>query len=503
MKKIMFNEDSNHFVISRWSENIEITEQLLYDFIYQYKDTQVTDFAMCVNCQISSYPSKSKENYIDRYNCTEDIGIPVNYKNTFAKSYYDMYQKNIDMYRIWIDALREIGIRPYISFRMNDVHNLLDKTHLLKTKEIYERNDLWRAAHREANGYFDRALDFSHEEVRNKMLDYIEETLKRYRPDGIELDFTREMFLFSPGRENCEVINDMMKKIRLLTEKYPDKDNKALPINVLLCGSVCTNLNMGLDIFEWVKESLVDSMVCISRWDTTNTDCEIELWKKIAGNKILLGGGHQLLVKPFRNSEFENIILSDTDMAFGQAYANLSGGCDFVYLYNHMDLVENGLDKYVTDTSVRNSKNLTHILKNAGCLETIKKQKRRHVLTFDDSNPYWEETYMRLPISLSETAFKALRIRTGKISSEEKAYVILAFNKDLKTAEKAEIYVNSQKAKYIQRGGLDRNIINRNGYMFEIPENAVTGTHAVIEIRAENDSVLEYAEVMVLPCGME
>lgn len=495
--KLMFNEDSNHFVLTRLSDKLEITEQVLRDFIYQYKDTQVTDFAMCVNCQVSSYPSKSKESYIDRYNSTEDNGIPVNYKETFAKCYYEMYQKGIDMYRIWIDALREISIRPYVSFRMNDVHCLLEETNVLKTKKISERSDLWRKAHREANGYFDRAFDYVHEEVRKDILDYIEETLQRYRPDGIEIDFTREAFLFSPGNESREQINDLMRSVKRLAEKYPDKDNKPLPINVLLCGKLRTAFDLGFDVFTWKDEGLVDSVVTISRWDTINTDCEIELLKNILGGEIKLGGGQQLLIKPSFEREFNRPVLSDTDMAFGQAYANLCGGCDFVYVYNYMDELENGLEEFADENSLRC--NIWQVLRNIGDIETIKKQTRRHTLTFDDSVPYWEGIYTRLPIALSERSFATIRIRTGEISENERGYIVLGLSADLKRDEHAEIYVNCKKAEFAGRGGLDKHIVDRDGYMFEIPKNSVTGSHAVIEIRAENGLTLDYAEILVIP----
>ncbi len=52
-----------------------------------------------------------------------------------------------------------------------------------------------------APGYFARALDYAHPEVRDHYRALIVETLERYDVDGLELDFMREPYLFSAGKE--------------------------------------------------------------------------------------------------------------------------------------------------------------------------------------------------------------------------------------------------------------------------------------------------------------
>ena len=108
--KLMFNEDWMHFIWSRFTRDIDVTEQVIKDFIYQYKDTQITDFAMNVNGTVSTFPSKIRQSFCDKYLATQENGIKVDYKNTHAKKAYEIFvEKKLDFYQIWIDTLNEIA----------------------------------------------------------------------------------------------------------------------------------------------------------------------------------------------------------------------------------------------------------------------------------------------------------------------------------------------------------------------------------------------------------
>ena len=74
---IMLNQDSDNFLFTR-AEYLELmNESYLKSFIYQYRDTQVTDFLMCVNVHISAFPSRVKTFYGDKYLRKEEQGMSV------------------------------------------------------------------------------------------------------------------------------------------------------------------------------------------------------------------------------------------------------------------------------------------------------------------------------------------------------------------------------------------------------------------------------------------
>ena len=493
----MFNEDWIHFLWTRFENNIDVTEDVLREFIYQYKDTQVTDFAINVNGTVSSYPSKTRESFCDKFLVREENGVAVDYSDTYAKKAYEIFiEKNLDMYKIWIDTLREIGIRPWISFRMNDCHGTGDMQELRKSSYVDKHPEMWRIRHRTANGYYDKIFDYSLEETQKYMLDYIEETLTRYKPDGLELDFTREAMLFSPGyeRKGAKILNEFILKVKELAKKCVGD----IPINVLIMGSASTCLQLGLDVPYWAEAGLINSVVLLPRWETINTDYDIELWKKLLGDNVLIGGGQQLLVKSVKGaSQGQAGAISNVKMAFGQAVANLYNGCDFVYLYNYMDIVESGLFNVNHKTSIRQAENMKRILQNVGEYETAIMQERSHVLTYDDYPPFWQERNARLPLELGKGCSEAIKINIGEIRKEENAFILLGFfeKPDVKNIK---VYVNSKKAEFDGFEGLDENICKLNGYRFRIDKKTEFSGYAVIEIIVDEKAVLGYAEITIV-----
>ncbi len=493
MGGLMFNEDWIHFLMTRYEQNIDVDEAVLKEFIYQYKGTQVTDFVMNVNGTVSTYPSKTRENFCDKYMATKENGVSVNYKNTFAKKAYEIFhEKNLDMYKIWISALRQVGIKPWISIRVNDCHGNFMETDLRKSKYVSDHPELWRIRHREANEYFDRTFDFSQEQVQKNFLDYLEESLERYRPDGLELDFTREAFLFCPGYEQKGM--DIMNKIMFRVKELADKYGKNMPINILVSGNPDTCIAFGLDVAYWARQKLISSVTLISRWKTINTDYPIALWKRFLGNDILLGGGQQLLVRPSMEAKAD--IISNVNMAYGQACANLYNGCNFVYLYNYMDLVDTELKEISHPTSIRNKENLKKILKNIGDYKTASQQERSHVLTYEDFIPYWKKNVSRLPILFENNKWESIKIAVGEVGKEEKACLILGFNSKL-NPDAIKVFINCEEAEFQGYGGLDENISKLTGHIFHINKKSDVSGYYIIEIKAISGAVLGYAEIAI------
>jgi hypothetical protein len=68
MGRIIFNEDPNHFIYSRYTAGYKsITEKDCEDFILHYKDTDITDFMICVNASVTWYDCSCEKNIISQY----------------------------------------------------------------------------------------------------------------------------------------------------------------------------------------------------------------------------------------------------------------------------------------------------------------------------------------------------------------------------------------------------------------------------------------------------
>ena len=193
---LFYNEDWVHFITTRHYGGVPASVEALKEYIYSFKGTQITDFAMNVNGTVSTAESNVFETYADRYLLTEEHDDKVDYSDTFAKYAYELREKGIDMYQVWISALNEIGINPWLSIRMNDCHGSQSAHDVRKSRDVETLADMHLAHYRERECYFDKCLDYSRNEVRERMLSYIEEMLSRYDVYGLELDLMRNMHYF-------------------------------------------------------------------------------------------------------------------------------------------------------------------------------------------------------------------------------------------------------------------------------------------------------------------
>ncbi len=487
--RVLFNEDWIHFLWTRYTDGIEITETVLREFIYQYKDTAVTDFVMNVNGTVSTFPSQILESFCDKYLSKEENGFAVDYSDTYAKYAYKLFEKDqLDMYSIWLETLREIGISPWISVRMNDCHDCLENTSIRKSSQMEKHPEWWRTPYRTPD-YFGKCLNYALPEVRQMMLDYISEVLERYDVDGLELDFMREMTLFAPGHEDRTVLTEFMRcikdRIAAAEQRYAHKI--ALSVIVATDPEVC--FEAGLDIKSWTESNLVDMVCVIPRWETITTDVPVAFWKSLLG-KTLLSVGQQILVMSYRGAHWT---MSNVAMAYGQAYHSLSSGADCVYLYNYMDGLDPGLEVYCHDTAIR--RHQEQFLKDLSA-EKLATVERSFPLTFNDYLNYWSPVAYSLPLVFEEPCFRTVRICTGNLEKDDVLLQLGIRSDDVLVKDDFEVYVNGSTAEFTTPSP-DENIYPQSWYAFRA-DPATIRRQAVIELLIKKPCAVEYMEILAL-----
>ncbi len=498
---LFYNEDWIHFIWTRYCEGIDVTEDVLRDYIYSFKDTQVTDFVMNVNGTVSTAPSKILETFMDKYLIKEENGVAVDYSNTYAKTAYDIFvTKNIDMYSVWIDTLKQIGINPWISIRMNDRHGNDNVPELRKSSYVDKCPQYQVSSYRSFAGEFDACFDYSHKEVRNVVLSYIDEMLGRYDVYGLELDMTREMIFFRPGFEaqGKLIMKNLIDDIYGILDKYGKKYGHKIKLSIMVPPEPADSIERGVDILSFADK--IDNITIIGRWVTTCTDMPIELWKRLLSNTdIKLGGGQQVLISPYPKGGIPTI--TSVKAAFGQAIANLSRGCDYVYLYNYMDMaVHEGMGEWIYDDSIRNDANRPLIFNNIGEKETLLKQSRSHVITFNDFRAIPRNVHSVLPIYFNGNTpwygYTLLKFPVGEIPNDKRARLILGINNDTLKDEDFKIFINSSKCALSEITELDPHIYSNSCYAFDIKENLFETM--MVELIINKSCTVEYAEIEIL-----
>lgn len=529
--KIMFNEDAAHHFEQYGLAGKVPTPELEKEFIYQYKDSQITDYLININYKLSLGPSKSMMSYAEKYFQKTENGKPVDYTdNLFYKCFIE---NGYDVFAHWIELLREINIRPWLSFRMNDCHDSFAEQSFLLDDYFHEHKELRRVTHHQPTEYFDNCYNFEKEPVRDKMYYYIEESLERYDVDGIDLDFMREQFCFSVGGEYSgrEIMLDYIRNIRALVDKFSERRNKKIEISIRIPQDPSDAFYQGFDAVTMAAEGLVDIIVISPRWCPTDNDLPVELWKTILKPyDVQLSAALELIVQTCTGGELFWLQTHETAMA--AAYQALCAGADCVYFFNFMRTNTtdyNNPDDQVMYQDLFKWDNYRHLFKNAGEKETAALCTRRHIPTFHDTVPFWEERFRPFPAVCSDPdVFLKVRVRTGIVRHTDSVKIILgcSYNppgtyKDSDDMKKIyaygeklpadttllpldnfNVYLNSNKLICTQTEDIKPFFTRKKGYVFEVDDNSILDQVNVVEITMRKDGMpfnTDYLEIRVEP----
>ena len=199
--------------------------------------------------------------------CVEDGPY---YQRGFVPYHKLMAECGKDNLEIMIDFCRRQGWEIFYSNRMNDIHEsyfdqrmqLIKLKHpewCLQTKEqgrkfLYpDPRSMWSA------------LNFAVPQIRQLTVDALREVCRTYDIDGIELDYWRHLIYFpemveaEPVRpENLELMNQLMRDIRQMTEAEGLRRSRPILIAARCLEDLELSTNSGLDVQTWLAEDLVD-----------------------------------------------------------------------------------------------------------------------------------------------------------------------------------------------------------------------------------------------------
>ena len=125
-----------------------------------------------------------------------------------------------ELMQVYIDGCRRHGIAAIASMRMNDAHTSDEaREWQVRSRHKKSRPDLLIGSPTPTRaGGADRwnfcwQWDYEQEEVRDRFLGLVNETLERYDFDGIELDWMRGPPYFRPGRllDNLDTLTEFMR----------------------------------------------------------------------------------------------------------------------------------------------------------------------------------------------------------------------------------------------------------------------------------------------------
>ncbi len=427
----IINEDNSHFYGFRSAD--EMTMEGLHAFVDQYAGTAVTHLFLNPNAMRASHDSAVRDSI---WEVGEQV-VPAD--NEVCRKWVDnarlLFERGLDPYAVWIARSREKGISPWLTMRMNDIHDVDNPKNFMHSTFWVNHPEYWRVPG-STSGWHDRALDFGIPEVREHAMAYLKELFERYDADGIELDWMRFGYHFKPGKESegCAILTQFMRDVRVLSREWSAKRGHPVLVGARVPAVPDAALGLGMDGVAWVKEDLVDMLVPTPFWASIDFDIPIEEWRARLGDSaknITLAAGGEILIAAYPGGKQ---VVNSLESARGFASAQLQRGADAIYLFNYMDPapMHGGVEAYRA------------LLEEGVSLKTLTGKARRFASTYHDTVPSGVSNGAQLPVEL--TGNPVVKIYAGPKPETGKAEVVIGFDTTAAADDKAlEVSLNGTK----------------------------------------------------------
>ena len=207
-------------------------------------------------------------------NRTSIAGMHITHGDLLQMNLTAMVEDGHDVLQLYIERARQVGLKIYVSFRMNVGncnmdHRISDsRRSAMKVSRpdlligspaplTEERANIWK---------FCWQWDYAQPEVRERFLGLFEETLTRYDFDGLELDFCRSPLFFKPGQAHKHVstMTDFMRNTHNIVRNHSSKKDKNIKLMCRVPHSIDASMEVGMDTETWIREGLMDIAVISS-----------------------------------------------------------------------------------------------------------------------------------------------------------------------------------------------------------------------------------------------
>ncbi|MBI2425257.1 MAG: hypothetical protein HYV27_20695 [Candidatus Hydrogenedentes bacterium] len=425
---IIINEDNSHFFTSRTAE--EMTLEGLHRFVDQYAGTEVSHLFLNPNAMRASFKSRTRDTIWELNGQAMPEGVGKRWMDNARL----LHERGLDPYAVWIARCREKGIVPWISMRMNDVHDVPDETSYMHST-FWRQHPEYRRVPESQGGWTECALNYALPEVREHAMSFLRELFERYDPDGVELDWMRFGWHFKPGEEaqGAEILTAFMVEVRSLAKQWSEKRGHPILMGARVPADPDAAAGLGMDGVRWAREGLVDMLVPTPFWTSSDFDIPVEVWKARIGSTatpVVIAPGLEYNVRAWPGGA---AVANTLESTRGFAAAGWHRGADQIYLFNYMD----------SETIPVSGSDYRILLEQGLGPEVVNALPRRHIQAFRDTVPSGVPNGVVLPAECRPGV--SFRLNIGpKPADGQIIFVAGLAQRDGADSAKFEVTVNGQ-----------------------------------------------------------
>ena len=282
-RRILVNYDGGSTLYSRKGSQgpVRLTVGDLREAIREvsFEGSQVDTVLLCVNAQVMYYPTKVGTMLGSLATPEQKKKLPRNTQQWIANLNH-FVDRGIDPWAVMVAEAKRQKREVLLSFRMNDGH---EGTHL--ETRFWRENKEFHCFDPDQG----HTLDYGHKEVRDHMFLLIQEAVRRYDCDGIELDFNRFPILFKGGTttERIAKMNGFVHRLRTMLDAEGKKRKRHLVLGVRpptenydVAATYQGSRKVGCDPVTWARNGWIDFMT-VSRFLSVTFDLPVAPWKKL------------------------------------------------------------------------------------------------------------------------------------------------------------------------------------------------------------------------------
>ena len=263
-RRIMYNDDGNHV------RPYTTPEELIALRLGQVADTQVDTISYCTGGGGLFWGHQPQVGELVGEFVTENDGQHV---KDICSSLRALKEQGTDPLAVTVDFGHTNSIEVFWSYRMNNIEDSFAATYYPHWKREHPEYLLGKPEDYAKYPMTDprkwwSALNFAVPAVRVLVLGIFEDVFARYDIDGVDMDWFRHPRFFPETTEERPVtpehiamMNDFVRKVRVLSEKAGAARGRPLLISCRVPLSVERCLAIGLDVPTWLEEDLVDILV--------------------------------------------------------------------------------------------------------------------------------------------------------------------------------------------------------------------------------------------------
>ena len=248
----------------------------------------------------------------------------------FRNATQELAQQGTDSLAIMVEHCRQEGIEIFATVRMNDVHDATSKYSSLGS-DFKKRNPGYLFGTPEKPplfGYWS-GVDFGQTAVRDHAFRIVEELIRNYDIDGLELDFWRHPPFFkthawgqTATREELESLTDLLRRLRRAADSRGRERGRPVLLAARVLESVEVSRDLGLDLITWLQEDLIDLLIV--------GEVGLTPWEEL----IELGHRFGVPVYPCIRRTMIQAHRGSAEILRAQALEAWKKGADGIYLFN-------------------------------------------------------------------------------------------------------------------------------------------------------------------------